>query len=148
MAERLCPRQRHSTLHQQCNTEDSAAVGFFRLFWASPTELALQQRCSPVSLGNDWNVHMNQWQDYLRVVASRHTENALVVSVEVQTSDELRVRHRHSFRYVCAIKRQLYLSCVHAAGCRGGTLGSQCPWKATNICICAGHTLTRASVCH
>jgi hypothetical protein len=72
------------------SAEDSAAVGFFRLFWASPTELALQQRCSPVSLGNDWNVHMNQWQDYSRVVASRHTENALVVSVEVQTSDELR----------------------------------------------------------
>jgi hypothetical protein len=48
----------------------SAAVGFFRLVWASSTELALQERAIPVSLGQNWDVHMHSWQDYARVVVS------------------------------------------------------------------------------
>jgi hypothetical protein len=68
---------------------ESAAVGFFSLIWASPTELALQQRRSSVSLGEDWDVHFHPWQDYSRVIVSPETENILVVSVESQTSDEL-----------------------------------------------------------
>jgi hypothetical protein len=34
---------------------------------------------------------MNPWQDYSRVIVSRETVNVLVVSVEIQTSDELRL---------------------------------------------------------
>jgi hypothetical protein len=69
---------------------ESAALGFFSLVWASPTELALKQRHSSVSLAADWSVHFHPWQDYSRVIVSAETENILVVSVESQTSDELR----------------------------------------------------------
>ncbi len=68
----------------------SAAIGFFRLVKSSPTELALQECGTSVSLNANWNVHMHEWQDYSRVVVSTQTENILVASVELQTSDELR----------------------------------------------------------
>jgi hypothetical protein len=68
----------------------SAAIGFFRLVKSSPTELALQECGTSVSLNAYWNVHMHEWLDYSRVVVSAQTENILVASVELQTSDELR----------------------------------------------------------
>ena len=95
-----------------------------------------------VSLGDDWSVHMNMLQDFSRIVVSRHTENVTVVSVEMQTWDKLRstvimlcvvytgecnnLFHHHSLRHVCDLQRQLHIRSVHAADCRGGTVGSQC----------------------
>jgi len=86
---------------------------------------------------------MNMLQDFSRIVVSRHTENVPVVSVEMPTSDELRstvlmlrvcaragecnnLLHHHSLRHVCDLQRQLHIRSVHAADCRGGTVGSQC----------------------
>jgi len=90
----------------------SVAVGFFRLIWASPTELALQERSMPVSLGQNWDVHMHAWQDYARIVVSRHTENTLVVSVEIQTSEELRATALMLRVCVCAQNRDSVCSVI------------------------------------
>ena len=67
----------------------SVAVGFFSLLWASPTELALENRSPAIVLGDDWRVDMHPWQDFSRIIVSHETVNVLIVSVEIQTSDEL-----------------------------------------------------------
>jgi hypothetical protein len=70
-------------------TTSSVAVGFFQLQQTSLTEITLQERETAVFLSANWNVHVHEWQDYSRVLVSLQTENVLVATVEVQTSEIL-----------------------------------------------------------
>ena len=71
------------------NERGSVGLTFARLLWVSDTELGMQAQGTQQSLGDDWMISLNPWQDFARVIISPETEYALMVWVERQMSDLL-----------------------------------------------------------